>query len=244
MRSSMFADIRITHEYYKGCCSGFSIKPMAESIKEIAQRNLLLRETAGGLKILSPEKTCSDLKSLYFGVYLDDACLWNVTLLEKSDKDQVPVIIVKDGVISYDFQSERNDMNDFGPMKPLFILHLELENTKSNYGIVEIPLKTRSCRWCYIIQGNIDIDNVAVYDVKSNKTSDFEIKTKSQRQIEFISRNSYPIVYGDVPRFQLRQKNSSRILVKALPNMDLKSLARRELNNGDYEIVAESFVNL
>jgi len=244
MRYSILADINLSHEYYRGSCSSFCFVPSAESEKEIRSRSLLVREVSGCLRILTPDNGCDGLESLFFGVGLKDPGLWGVSQLDCPEGDGIPMAVVKDGAVSFARSTKDEDEKALGNVKPLFALKILVGGSAKGHGVVEIPLKTRTCRWIYTVQGNENLDDLAVCSLRNDGKPCFTAERMGAHQVVFSSRDGYPIVFGDTPRFQLRTRKTSRIVLKALPNMDTRSLSRKELNGGGYEVVAESFVNL
>ncbi|SHK70103.1 hypothetical protein [Fibrobacter sp. UWH6] len=236
-------DISVSHEYYGGRCSSFSFVPTEVTADEMAHRNIVLRRNLGNLQILAPNESLDNLESMRFGVFLTDSNLYGVTNL-KTSSDNISMVVVKDNTVFFSEIPLDECEKELRLRRPLFILNYQISKNHETTEILEIPLETRNCRWCYYIQGDIDLDDLKIYGLRGNDESDFDVYRKDEKSVAFISRHKYPIVYGDAPRFQLKTKKTSRLLLKAMPNMDYRSLSRIELNDNGYEIIAESFINL
>lgn len=244
MNNNRFADIFVEHEYYKGRCSSFYFVPFKSTIDEVKRQDLMIRESEGSLRILSQSEPDEESYELYFGAYTKDAALWNVTEFENSGAKGIPLFDVEKK--SFSPKNEPLDKIDtelvtFGLM---FVVKLKKSDMKAIMEPVNIPLKTKRCRWQYCIKGDF-----RQYDVKIRAISDgdenlFDVEKKADNFVVWTSKDEFPIVYGDSPKFQLRTKDTSRVLMKSLPNMNSMSLLRNEVEGGGYEIVAESFINL
>lgn len=243
MRYSYFANVSVNHEYYRGRCSCFCFVPSVSAKKEMSRQKLILRETNGCLKIFAPEDLDSGVNALYFGVYSNNFDLWNVTILNHSE-NEVPVFIVKENHVSLVNESLDDLKKDLDIPNLMFFVKLCSNGSENSFESLKIPLETRKCRWRYNINGDFSQYDVKIHSLNGLPNDSFDVEKKSEDLMIFTSKDCLPVVYGDVPKFQLRTKDTSRILMKSLPNMDSRSLSRIESKGGGYEIVAESFINL
>lgn len=242
MRYSYFANLHVNHDYYRGVCSSFYFVPSNSTREEIIRQKLILREINGRLKIFAPDDLDADVNALYFGVCSNEQDLWNVTVLNHSE-NEMPVFVVKDNSVTLVKEPLDELKKDLDVPNLMFFVKL-CSNSVNGCIPLKIPLETRKCRWKYNVNGDFSQYDVEIHSLNGNQDNLFDVEKISDDLTIFTSKNKIPIVYGDVPKFQLRTKDTSRILMKSLPNMNSRSLSRIESKGGGYEIVAESFINL
>lgn len=244
MRYTSFANILVEHEYYRGTCSSFFFVPSKSAKEEIARQNLILRDTNGCLKLFGPEDLVDSVGALCFGVCAKDPDLWNVTFFDSSDSGMVPVYVVEGNSYTIKKESLEELKKDLDVPGLMFVVKVLSRSLQKEFKPLKIQLETRKCRWRYNIKGDYSQYDIKIHSLNDGNDTFFDAEKRTDDLFVFTSKEKIPVVYGDVPKFQLRTKDTSRILMKALPNMDSRSLSRIESKGGGYEIVAESFINL
>lgn len=243
MNFCRFVEVFVVHEYFKGSCSSFYFIPSKATENEMRRQNLLVRESRGSLQMVVQSELENDANALYFGAYTKEMNLWSVTVFDCPMKSGVPVFSVENGNVSLKNEALDKEHSDLKIPGLMFAVKLNPMDLNKNCRL-KIPLETRKCRWRYCINGDFSQYDVKIHSIDDGTEDTFDVEKKTENFTVFTSKSKIPIVYGDSPKFQLRTKDTSRVLMKSLPNMNSRSLSRIEIEGGGYEIVAESFINL
>lgn len=238
----IWADIFINHEYFGGKCGCFSFLPDPPTTVTMRREGIQMRETVGGFRLIAQESAFSENSSLLFWGYPLYHELWNVTDFSDIPADTIPLAKVKGDTVKWESASKDAVPEAMQFPKPMF--GIELENSPGKPGInATLSLKTRKMKWCYYISGISEDDAVEIVKIKAGSdSSPFDFSKRHLGDSIFISKQEIPLRYNTPPLFQLREKKSSKPIIKCLPNMDARSVSTIE-NNDKREFVAESFVN-
>ena len=242
MNYGIWADIFMEHEYVGGRCEDFTFRPDPPTAETMKREGIMMRETAGGFRLIADEAAFSHEISLVFWAYPVYSNLWNVTEFGEIPADSIPFARIKDESLQWDTTSKSDIPEAMQLPKPMF--GMEIVNSQGKSGAsITLSLKTKKMKWYYYISGLADNDTAEIVKIKGNKEdSPFDFSQRKLGESVFVSKQEIPLRYGAPPLFQLREKKSSKAIIKCLPNMDARSVSTVILD-GKREIVAESFVN-
>ena len=236
------AEVFVRHEYFSGRCFSFDFVPTEDTLSIFHHGRIGLKNSKGSLLIFADEEKLAESVKLSFLGYVKDFSLWNVTYFESFPSGEIPTAVVCENSVSFENRKLESFGKNLDCPRPMFGVELLL-NGVGPFFSAEIPLATRQLRWRYCVSGSLAQSQLKIWDVKSGCESPFDMECASNGSFYFTSREKVPLVYGAPPRYQLRDSKNAKILLKALPNMDVGSLAKISLDEGD-EIVAERFINL
>jgi len=243
MNYRIWADILVKHEYFNGKCSDFKFLPEPTSDTTIRHEGILIQEAIGGMRLIAPEEAFSNKIDLIFWAYPTNRSLWNVTDFESILDDQIAFAKINQGSLQWAPCPKESIPEKMRTPKPMFGIeicnHNNADKTQST-----LLLKTKKLKWRYCISGLPTDNPVEIVGIKPNKdTPSFETTEIVNNSIVFISTQDIPLRYGAPPLFQLREKKTSKVIIKTLPNMDARSIAEACLDKNRLETVAESFIN-
>ncbi len=242
MKFGVWIDFLVEHEYFGGRCEDFCFIPASETRTLLRQENVLLRETVSGFRLTADDSAELEGKTLLFWAYPVRYDLWSVTTFDKVASDEIPVVHVQKNGLHWDSYPEKKLSGMERSTKPMFGVAVNDFAQILNSTIV-LPLKTRKLKWRYCLSGFRSSDSIEVAAAKNaeNGTS-FDISTTQSNVTIFTSKDAIPLRYGAPPLFQLREKKTSKPIIKCLPNMDARSLAMVLLDDNKQELVAETFI--
>lgn len=238
----IWADIFIEHEYFDKRCGNFNILPDPPTAATMKREGLQMCETIGGFRLVAQESAFSNELSLLFWAYPVYSEMWNVTEFGDIPADAIPLAKITGDVLNWE-QSPKDAVPEKMQLpKPMF--GIELKNSLGKQSVsITLSLKTRKMKWCYYISGISEDDDVEIVKIKAgNEESPFDFSKRHLGDSIFISKQEIPLRYNTPPLFQLREKKTSKPIIKCLPNMNARSVSTIEFND-KREIVAESFVN-
>lgn len=243
MNYGIWADILVKHEYFNGKCSDFKFLPEPASESTIRHEGILIQEVIGGMRLIAPEESFSNKIDLIFWAYPTNRNLWNVTDFKSVPDDQIAFAKINQGSLKWSTSPKDSVPEKLRTPKPMFGIkicnHNNAENTEST-----LLLKTKKLKWRYCISGLPAGNPVEIVGIKPQKgTPSFKAIETAADSIVFVSKQEIPLCYGAPPLFQLREKKSSKTIIKILPNMDARSIAKARLDKNRLETVAESFIN-
>lgn len=243
MNYGIWADILVSHEYFCGKYSDFTFVPEPESETTIRREGFLIQEAIGGIRLIAPEEVFASKIELVFWVYPTDRNVWSATDFENIPEDSIAFAKISQGSLQWESCTKDKIPESMQVPKPMFGIAISNQNNVDN-SRVTIPLKTKHLKWRYNISGLSVNRPVEIAGYKPNTDApSFDIVEEYADTIVFMSQQDIPLRYGAPPLFQLREKNSSKAIIKCLPNMDARSIATISLDKNRREIVAESFIN-
>ena len=236
-----FVEVSVRHEYFSGRCYSFEFAPTEETLETFRHESVEVKSCKETLLIFADEECFAEPVKLPFLVYARESTLWSVTCFEKCTEGEIPTAIVSENSVVFENRKLETFGGNVDCPRPMFGMELQLSRAVPFFR-AEIPLATRRLRWRYCVSGCSALCNLEILNVKSGEVAPFDMERMSSDLLYFTSREKIPLVYGAPSRFQLRDSRNSRILLKAMPNMDVHSLAKISSDGGD-EMIAERFIN-
>ena len=243
MSYKIWANIIITHEYLGGKCSDFKFLPDNATLETIKREGFLANETSGGLLLIAPESTFAEEVSLTFWAYPTRQDLWSATLFDGTPKGSIPLAKAKGATLQWESTNEEKIPKEIRTPKPMFGVEIS-HSGDTPEAPTTLSFKTKRLKWRYNISGLSDFGETEITGVKTNKGAcQFDSFTSPSGVTIFTSKQEIPLCYGAAPRFQLREKKSSKAIIKCLPNMDTRAIASAVLEGNKEEQIAETFIN-
>lgn len=240
MNFGRWIDVLVEHEYFGGRCADFCFLPDADTKKMLADERVLMRETAWGFRLAFSNDDCDG--KFVFWAQTNRHELWSVSAFDSKGANEIPIAHFDKKGLRWNSCLESDLLKSMKLPKPMFGLEIVVCPEMRNSCLV-IPLKTRRLRWRYCVLGYSKKDSIEVVSVRGkDENVSFDAKEMDLNSVMFTSHERIPLRLGAPPRFQLREKKTSKPIIKCLPNMDARSLAMASLDEGKFELVAETFI--
>ena len=244
MNYKVWANILVNHEYLGGKCGYFRFLPDNASNEIMKREGFLMNETSEGFYLIAQETAFAEDISLVFWATPMRQDLWSVTLFDEIPKESIPFVKANSDSTQWGSIEKVEISKEKQLPTPMF--GIEISRTSEDSDIkITLSLKTKKMKWRYNILGISEFSEPEVIGIKSYKDSAiFSISTDKSGHTVFTSEQEIPLSFGAPPHFQLREKNSTKAIIKCLPNMDARAIATAILESGKPEIIAETFVNI
>lgn len=241
-------DVSVTHEFFlDGICPQLSIRPDEESSRELSARRLAVRSFPGGFRIHAFEDSILDVpvrcraegwcRDPLFDLY--------------TDLPQPPGgrLTYQEGRLHPDRASlipEPGDPQKAGsaPSPKLEIGFSVSDSTTPK--TFRIGLAARRMRWKFHLFGEYSRPEVEISGTDpSGNAIAFQPSLASALRDATSWVTEHPIAARQRAehRIQLRDTGTGRILVKRLPNPDLRTFGREPLRSGESALVVEAFIH-
>lgn len=243
MNYKVWANILVNHEYLGGKCGYFRFLPDNASSEIMKREGFLMNETSEGFYLIAQESAFTEDFNLVFWATPTRQDLWSVTLFDEIPKESIPFIKANSDSTQWGSIEKVEISKEMQFPTPMF--GIEISRTSEDSDIkITLSLKTKKMKWRYNILGISEFSEPEVIGIKSYKDSAiFSVSTDKSGHTVFTSEQEIPLCFGAPPHFQLREKNSTKAIIKCLPNMDARAIATAILESGKPEIIAETFIN-
>lgn len=243
MNYKVWANILVNHEYLGGKCGYFRFLPDNASNEIMKHEGFLMNETSEGFYLIAQESAFTEDFSLVFWATPMRQDLWSATLFNGIPKESIPFAKAKGEFLQWGSIEKNEIPKEMQLPTPMFGIEISHSSEDSDTKIT-LSLKTKKMKWRYNILGISEFSEPEVIGIKSYKDSAiFSVSTDKFGHTVFTSEQEIPLCFGAPPHFQLREKNSTKAIIKCLPNMDARAIATAILKSGKPEIIAETFVN-
>lgn len=243
MNYKIWATIIIIHEYFGGKCGYFKFQPDNTSKENMKRDGFLMKETSSGFNLIARESAFSEEKSLVFWATPTQQELWSATLFSDVAKESIPFAKAKNKSFQWESIDKDHLPEEMRLPSPMFGIEIS-HSSDSPEATIVVSLKTKKMKWRYNFSGLSEFGEVEIVGSKANKkNSQFDITVDNSGTTIFTSKEDIPLCHGFAPRFLLREKKTSKAIIKCLPNMDARSITSAVLDNGKYETIAETFIN-
>ncbi len=238
-----WANILVNHEYLGGKCGDFRFLPDNASNEIMKREGFLMNETSEGFYLIAQESAFTEDISLVFWATPMRQDLWSATLFDGIPKESIPFAKANGDSLQWASIEKVEIPKEMQLPTPMF--GIEISRSSEDYDTkITLSLKTKKMKWRYNILGISEFSEPEITGIKSYKDSAvFNVSTDNSGHTVFTSEQEIPLCFGAPPHFQLREKNSTKAIIKCLPNMDARSIATAILEGGKPEIIAETFVN-
>lgn len=239
-----WANILVKHEYFGGRCNHFHFLPDSASKEIMKREGFLTKETSEGFYLIAPESVFKKEIKLVFWASPTRQEIWSATLFRGVPKESIPFVRAKGNSLLW----KSIDKSTIPETKlfptPMFGIEISHPNDVST-SKTTLYLQAKKMKWRYNISGLSEFREPEVIGIKKNGDNAlFNISTDASGNTIFTSTQDIPLNLCAAPRFQLREKNSAKAIIKSLPNMDARSIATAILDNGNKETIAEAFINI
>ena len=238
-----WANILVNHEYLGGKCGDFRFQPDNASNEIMKREGFLMNETSEGFYLIAQDSAFTEDISLVFWGTPTRQDLWSATLFDGIPKESIPFAKAKGEFLQWGSIEMNEIPKEMQLPTPMF--GIEISRSSEDYDTkITLSLKTKKMKWRYNIMGISEFSEPEVAGIKNYKDSAvFNVSTDNSGNTVFTSEQEIPLCFGAPPHFQLREKNSTKAIIKCLPNMDARSIATAILEGDKPEIIAETFVN-
>ena len=243
MNYKVWANILVNHEYLGGKCGYFRFLPDNASNEIMKREGFLMNETSEGFYLIAQDSSFAENISLVLLASPTRQDIWSATQFSNIPKESIPIAKATENSLQWESIKKVDIPKEVLLPPPMF--GLEISRTSEDSDIkITLSLKTKKMKWRYNISGLSDFSGLEVVGIKSYKDSAiFSVSTDKSGHTVFTSEQEIPLRFGAPPHFQLREKNSTKAIIKCLPNMDARAIATAILESGKPEIIAETFVN-
>lgn len=243
-----FVSIEIDHDYDLNSRSDlFHLHPDPECQKMIQNHQLLVRFYSKGFDLVGPQQnTLSPDHCLRFFGFCRDP---NFHLLTSPITNHTQTLYCH----SSSMDSEKNltiqvkQCSEIFTQKtmPFPMPHLIID--LQNYSIgdqFKIHLHNQSIYWKYVLFGHLAQRSVQILDLDSSSPQEFmpcnNVYPHSQA---FMSVQPIPLQARYNHRFQLRDRDTSKILMAQMPHPNLSTINKETNRKGMQVLVAETFIH-
>lgn len=238
-----WANILVHHEYFGGKCSYFRFLPDNASKEIMKREGFLMNETSEGFCLIAQNTAFDEDISLVFWATPTRQDIWSATLFSDIPKESIPFAKAKGDSLQWETIDKDSIPKEMQLPTPMFGIEISRSSDTPDSKIT-LSLSTKKMKWRYNISGLSEFNEPEITGIKNYKESaHFDVFTDASGNTVFTSAQEIPLSFGAAPRFQLREKNSTKAIVKFLPNMDARSIATAILEGGKQEIIAETFIN-
>ena len=243
MNYKVWANILVNHEYLGGKCGYFRFLPDNASNEIMKREGFLMNETSEGFYLIAQDSSFAENISLVLWATPTRQDIWSATQFSNIPKESIPIAKATENSLQWESIKKVDIPKEVLLPPPMF--GIEISRTSEDSDIkITLSLKTKKMKWRYNISGLSDFSGLEVVGIKSYKDSAiFSVSTDKSGHTVFTSEQEIPLRFGAPPHFQLREKNSTKAIIKCLPNMDARAIATAILESGKPEIIAETFVN-
>lgn len=251
MSYNPFLKIYVEHEYADfQLCPTLRLQPTKKTTHWLSQHKCISLYGPGCAKIsMHMDAKVEKMVVLDFLGFSSDPYFPNYTLFEDEQSDSVPVFFfttpkgnnVKTDYIWEDFSSWKSSLI----VKPYFIIKVQILPHVSEEQKIAVRLLSKKVYVKYYIMGEFAEEQMQIIDISYSQEKILfnavqeELPMKAQ---SFISDRPISLQKGCHSHFQLQEKNSSRVLLSKLPNVDTKSLAKSSISDGSSILIAETLV--
>ena len=252
MSYNPFIKIFVEHEYsdYQ-LCPTLRLQPTKKTAYWLNQHKCIALYGPGSVKISKHEDyNVEKLSVLDFLGFCSDPNFMNYTLFENEQYESVPVyhcITPKSNNIKTDFLWEKWDslfeVNQY--VKPCFIIKLQILPNVLGEQKISIRLSSKKVYAKYYIMGEFTQSPTQIIDLSCshNKITFNEVQEDLPVKAQaFISDRPIPLQKGCRSHFQLLEKDSSRVLLPKLPDVNPGSIIKTKALDGSSILIAEALV--
>lgn len=237
-------EVRIEHEYFGGACPGLHFRPSPRTGEFLQRAQIVLRSGPEGFVLAATADVPTENPVLRFDAFCTDVGFGYCTRLPAS-----PARLLFRG------EGERQQLlpqatdptlltEPWGMPPPYFSIEIPLQSMDQRYRVL---LPSVSLHWKYLLFGAFARPGLEISEIKPSPADPvrFELSTQTipGHGIALVSDRPILALAQQTRRFQLIDSASTRVIVKRLPNADIRSLALETLSDGRTVRVAEIYLN-
>lgn len=233
----------IQHEYFEGPWQGVSFRPLDRSFKAIQKHQIHYRETSYGFFIEPTDsQNLPDEPLVFLGYPLHSDYIYYTDLPSRGMLKHFQCLASESSVKEQDLFTESfREISSIQP--PAFLVELPVIPGDFHYSI---SMKAKSMPWKYLLNSQCHFPELEIVDIGERMNPMlFQECSDSNDELaqSWITLGSISLRHQPTQRFQLREKRTSKVVLKRLPCANGKQLVKEMDAQGQTITVAEVYLN-